>query len=647
MKRIFLSLILLVAALGFGQDQELMTINHKPVKVSEFERMYTKNLDLVQDPEQKDIDNYQKLYIDYRLELEDAFDQKYDTLTKFVRELKGYRKDLAKKYLSDNDVLNKMISEAYERMKYDVHVAHILIQVSPDAEPKDTLKAYNKILNVYKKAKKGADFNQLAQQYSQDPSAKENKGDLDYITVFNTVYPFETKAYNTPVGEISKPFRTRFGYHIIKVLDKRPARGKIEVAHIMTFDNRNEKNKSEADSKTRIFEVYNKLKQGTDSFGNLAKKFSDDRATGKYGGKLRAFGIREMLPEFENAAFTLNNPGDYTQPIHTKYGWHIISLIKKYPIESFDKLKDKLKYQVMRDERSKLSKDKLYERIQKEFPVVMKASLDEIYPLIDDKFFENKWEIPQGSIADKTLFTIAGKENVSFKDFFKYLYRRQYKNKNVIGNKKTIIDNFFKRFKKQKLFSYYENHLEDIYPEFAGVMNEYRDGLLIFYIKSDKVWEKSVKDTVGLQKYFEAHKQNYVMPERLEVMMVQVHDKKIAKKIMKDLSKNKDNKYIQETYKDQKPIIKHKTYLAKDKFIKKYDLKSKGQAMYKDNDDYVILSLLKVLPSGVPELEQVKGKVTNDYQKYLESEWLKELRAKYPVKINKKAWKKIRAKYKK
>ncbi len=645
MKRYAFYFFLFLAGITKAQQSPvLMTINGKPVTTNEFENMYTKNLDLVQDPEQKDIDNYMKLFKRYKLELEDAYQKKYDTIPQLKLELKSYRRDLAKKYLSDNDIIDKLVKEAYERMKYDVHVAHILIQVSPDASPQDTLKAYDKIMSVYKKAETGEDFDKLAQKYSQDPSAKNNKGDLDYINIFHTVYPFETATYNTPVGKISKPFRTRFGYHIIKILDKRPAKGEIEVAHILTMNN---KKNQESDAKTRIFNIYKKLKNNQDTFENLARKFSDDKNSAKRGGKLRKFGIRSMIPAFEKVAFDLKNPGDISEPFQTRYGWHIIKLLNKYPVPSFKQIEPELKRKVMRDERSKMGKEKLIKRIEKQFPIKMIGNLLVVNQHITKDFFNNKWTIPQDKTVDDALFIINNDKTFTYKDFYLYLFQRQSHNTATYKDKTYIIKKFFKRFKKDKLFEYYNKHLETIYPDFANTMNEYKNGLVLFRIKSDKVWDKSIKDTIGLEKYFETRKAKYKLPKRYHIIMTQTNNKKTAKRIAKDLRKGKKKKDLIKKYKNKHLLIKEKDYVAGDEIVDKYDLKIKKPYIYKDGTQYIILFLKKIKPEKIPELKEVKGKVTNDYQNYLEKQWIKELTQKYPVQINETVWQQLRNKYKK
>jgi len=647
MKKIFFVLLLFIVVFSQAQDV-VMTVDKQPVTMAEFERMYTKNLDLVQDEKQKDIDNYLTLFTNYKLELADAYHKKYDTLPKFSRELSSYRRDLAKKYLSDEDMMEKLLKEAYERKKFDVRVAHILIQVGQDASPKDTLKAFNKITKIYQEALKSKDFGALAVQYSQDPSVKDNKGDLDYINVFNTVYPFETAAYTTPVGKISKPFRTRFGYHILKVIDKRPARGELEVAHIMTMDK--DKKDGQVSAKERINDLYQKLLTDKADFYDLASKFSDDSSTSKYGGRLRRFGIREMIPEFEEAAFKLQKEGDISKPFKTKYGWHIVKLIHKYKLPSYEKYRKTLKYKVLRDGRSKLGKEKLIKRVMNQFSITMKDNLSIVNKYIDDKFFANLWEMPKGNINNKTLFIIDGKKKITYNDFFKYLYRHQLKNNRRKSEKKKIIENLFSSFKKDAIMKYYDENLENIYPEFAAIMQEYKDGLLMFYIKSDMVWDKSVKDTLGLKKFYEGNKEMFKQPKRYTVLMVQANDKKTAKKVVKFLKKGGKADQLKKQFKNL--VIKQKEYNYNDKYIVEHQLEHNNVVRYKEKakngqTQYYVLKLLRVLPAETLDFDKAKGSVTNEYQKYLEKIWLAELKNKYPVKINQETWNKLRAKYKK
>jgi len=642
--KLFIKLFIFLSAIpAFSQQkQTLITINNKNISVEEFENLYTKNLDLVQDPAQKDIDNYKNLFVDFKLELEDAYQLKYDTLASFKKEWKQYRDELAKKYLSDEEVINTLTKEAYNRMKEDVKVSHILFKLPQGASPQDTLKAYKKAWDIYKKAISGKDFHKLARTYSQDPSVSKNGGNLDFINVFHTVYPFESMAYNTPKGKISKPFRTKFGYHILKVEDRRKARGEIEVAHIFIRDNKT----NPAEAKQQIQKIYQKLIKKEDRFENLARKYSEDKSSARSGGRLRKFGIREMIPEFEDQAFALNKPGDISKAFHSRYGWHIIKLIKKYPLPEFKQIKNEIRQRVSRDERAKVGKEKLYMKIKDIYKVDETPLIDRIIKKVDEAFFINKWKIPQDKLSHKTLFIINRDKQVSVNDFYKYLYRHQLKNPEKKGQKRKLITQLYEDFKKQELLKYYDQHLEKLYPEFGQIVKEYKEGLLLFNIKSDKVWNKSVQDTIGVKKFFLDHKEKYRVPEKYIVFVGQTHSKKTAKKLEKAFRKNWDFDQIKKNFADKDLILQKKMITQKDTLFKTHQLKTKNTARYKDHNEYIIAHIHKLERSHIPKLEEIKGKVINDFQEYLEKEWLKQLKKKYPVIIDNKNWQKIREKYK-
>ncbi len=627
----------------FSQNGEkLMNINGKDIYTSEFENLYTKNLELVQDSTQKDIDNYRDLFIDFKLELEDAYRKKYDTISSFKRELKQYRDELAKKYLTDEEIIDSLTQEAYNRMKEDIKVAHILIKLPSNASAKDTLKAYKRIMEIYKKAKSGEDFNRLAKQYSQDPSARVNEGELGYINIFHTVYPFETAAYNTPVGEISKPVRTKFGYHIIKVEDKRKARGEIEVAHIFI----REKNGDLLAAKNKIDEIYQKVIDNEESFEKLAKKYSEDKSSARMGGRLRRFGIREMIPEFEEKAFSLKKEGEVSKPFKSRYGWHIIKLIKKYPVPEYDSIKEDLKIRVSRDERAKMGEEKLLKKIKNTFPVKEVTPLSSLYSKIDKSFFENRWEIPQTNLNDKTLFTINNDKVIKVGDFYKYLYKHQQKNSKEYKNKKEIIKQKYEEYKNRKLKEYYDAHLEELYPEFAQIVKEYKEGLLLFNIKSNEVWNKAVRDTTGLRKFYEQNKEKYRIPARYIIYVAQTKSKKTAKKIQKEFKKEKDLEQLKKDF-EGKGVVFKEIEIEQPKESPYAQLKTKKTVRIKKENQYLIYHLKKEERSRIPALEEIRGKVINDYQNYLEKQWVEKLKKEFPVKIEERNWQKLREKYKK
>ncbi|MCF6279364.1 MAG: peptidylprolyl isomerase, partial [Flavobacteriaceae bacterium] len=316
-----------------NSDSVLFTIDDEPVLTSEFLRVYSKNLDIVTDKNQKDIKNYLELFINYKLKIKQAYDLKFDTIQSYKSELASYKKQLMEPYLRDDTVLNDLVKEAYDRSLIEINASHILMKTNFKS-PQDTLAAYNKILEARDRIIDGEEFATVAKEYSQDPSAQKNDGNLGYFSAFSMVYPFENAAYATEIGEISQPFKTKFGYHIIQVHSKRNTRGEVEAAHIMIRGDSDE-------SETKINKIYSKLVNG-DDFGVLAKTLSEDTYTAKKNGSLGRFGSGRMVKEFEDNAFSLVNTGDYSQPFKTKFGWHIIKLVNKFPVESFDKVKKEL-----------------------------------------------------------------------------------------------------------------------------------------------------------------------------------------------------------------------------------------------------------------------------------------------------------------
>ena len=334
---------LLVQSFLFAQTKEvLFTIDNHPYYTDEFIRVYNKNLDLVKDDSQKDLDKYLDLFLGYKLKVEKANKIGLQNGTSYQNELKSYRNQLSKNYVNDSKVTNELVREAYDRMQQEVRASHILILVDEGALPQDTLKAYNKILDIKKRLDAGEDFVTVAKQTSEDPSVKENNGDLGYFSAFRMVYPFENAAFKTNVGQVSKPFRTRFGYHIVKVVDKRANRGEVTVAHIMIVKPNVSDVAQQEKAKATIEDIYKKIQQG-ENFESLAQQFSEDKSSAPKGGVLQRFGSGQLSSEeFENVAFSLAKKDDISAPFQSQFGWHIIKLIEKHPVRSFDDMKGEL-----------------------------------------------------------------------------------------------------------------------------------------------------------------------------------------------------------------------------------------------------------------------------------------------------------------
>ncbi len=640
MKKRLITLFAGLAGMAFAfsqatQSPVLMQIGDEKVTASEFEHMYTKNLDLVQDPAQKDIDNYLNMFINYKLQLIDAKKKGLDKKWQFLAEYNKYKRELAKKYLNDEELIEKLTLEAYNRMKNDIKVAHIMVRLDADALPEDTLKAWQKINSYYKKLKKGAGFKEMAFKYSEDPSARENKGDLGWINVFHTVYPFETAAYNTPPGQISKPFRTRYGYHIVKTEAKRPAVYKVQVAQIMIL-----KGKDPEKAEQKIREIYKKLKSGEARFEDLAKNYSDDKTTASKGGVMPPFGLREKVEIFEKHAFALKNPGDISEPFQTRFAWHILQLKKKMPVPPFEEVKKQLEQRVRRDERARIGEQKLIKKLRRQFPVKETGKLSEIEKIVDESFFERRWKYPQDFPGkEKTLFVIDGKKKVSYNDFIVYLLRHQKNNPQLAKHKKEVLKSLYEKFKDEQLLKYYRDNLDKFYPDYAQIIKEYYEGLLLFNYKSQEIWDKAAKDTTGLENFYEQHKQEYKTKAFVKVLHAETKDRKTAKKILKYLKKHKKAEEIEKAFAGKA--------LMKERIIYASEYKKTRPELRKSNGTYIVEGITERIPERIPPLKEIKGRVLNAYQQETEKKLLASLRKKYPVKINQEVWNAIRAKYKK
>src|SRR5690554_3117785 len=347
-------------------DPVIITVNDQHITKSDFLRAYLKNND---NPkyDKESLDEYLDLYIKFKLKVAEAEALGYDTLPDLIKELNSHKDQLSHPYLIDTAKSNELINEAYERMQSEVRASHILVSVKPDASPSDTLKAYNKALELKKRIDNGEDFADVAAE-SDDPSAKTNKGDLGYFTAFQMVYPFETAAYTTPVGEISMPIRSSFGYHIIKVIDKRKARGTITTAHIMIVSKKTDARSEIENAEKKINEIYEKLQQG-EEFEKLARLYSDDSGSKSRGGQLMPFGSgtnQRMVTEFEDAAFALKNDGDYSEPFSTDYGLHIVKRLDFSPLGTLKELEPQIKQKITQGDRSKISEKTFISRLKEE-----------------------------------------------------------------------------------------------------------------------------------------------------------------------------------------------------------------------------------------------------------------------------------------
>jgi len=647
-KQLFFGLLLAVTFTGFAQTttkEVLFTINDKPYYTDEFSRVYKKNLELVKDESQKDLNQYLELFVGYKLKVSKAYKLGLQNNPQYQNELKSYRTQLAKNYFNDTKITQALVEEGYNRLQKEIRASHILILVDENASPEDTLKAYKKIQDIRKKAIEGEDFGSLATQYSEDPSAKENKGDLGYFTAFRMVYAFENAAYNTPKGSISKIIRTRFGYHILKVDDIRDNRGEVTVAHIMILNPKPEDTDQDK-AKNTINDIYKKIQQG-EKFEDLAKQFSEDKSSSSKGGVLNKFASGQLSSEeFENVAFSLTKPDEISKPFQSQFGWHIVKLIQKHPVRTIDEMKNELEAKIGKDDRSKklvtslnekLRKKYSYKRDNKQFGLLSK--------LVTNDFYESKWALPENAKDFTATLLNINTKKIDGKTFLEFVDKQQ-KSGMAIKPISKLVDALYEKFLDEQLTNYYDENLETEFPDFANVMEEYRDGLLLFDLMEKEIWERAKTDTIGLQKFYDAHKMEHMWKNRVDATILSSTKIDMIKSALALLKKNTEPQKIKEKL-NVNNVVNVMTNSGvfeegSDALPKSTKFQVGISDVFKEGEYYFVVKVDKVLPAGVKTLEECKGKIVNDYQQYLEQGWVDDLKKEFTVKINYDVFEKVK-----
>jgi peptidyl-prolyl cis-trans isomerase SurA len=641
-----ISLLFSVFALAQSPKKVLFTVDETPYYTDEFARVYNKNLDLVKDESQKDLDHYLALFVGYKLKINKANKLGLQHNSKYQNELKSYRTQLSKNYLTDSKVTKELLEEGYTRSLKEIKASHILLTLAENANPDDTLTVYNQIMDLKKRAENGEDFGVLAQQYSQDPSAKENKGDLGYFSAFRMVYPFESAAYATPVGEVSMPVRTRFGYHLIKVFDVRDNRGDVTVAHIMLM-NPADGNVDEAEkNKTTIHEIYSKIQQG-EEFEALAKQFSQDKSSSAKGGLLNRFGSGQLSSEeFETVAFSLQKPNAISQPFQTQFGWHIMKLIEKHPVKSFDEAKADMETKISRDERSRKITESLNEKLRAKYPVVRsEAMYAKIKKAVTNNYYESTWELPADTKPYAGEFITFGTAKISGTQFLNYLLSQQ-KNQNQPKPVAKLVDFHYLNFVDAQLNQYYNENLENEFPEFAAVMEEYRDGLLLFDLMEKEIWEKSKTDTLGLEAFYKANSGKYMWKKRYDALIITSTKADVAKKAHKLIKQGKNVDEIKVALNTKGVINVMATtgvFEEGNEVLPKTIPLVKGLSpVVKEENYYYVVQVHDVKEAAPKLLDECKGRVINDYQQYLEENWVVNLKQEFNVSVNKAVFEEVK-----
>ena len=665
MKKLLVLLALFMPALVFAQgwkNKTLVTIGDRNISAGEFMEVYEKNNLNSEVLNKKDVDEYLDMYTKFKLKVIEAENLEMDTMPKFIKEYTGYRKQLAKPYFSNAEGTEALVEEAYNRMQYDVNASHILIKCDPHAVPADTLAAYNKALAARNRILKGEDFGDVAVELSEDPSARDmeaipgkrraykgNRGNLGYFTVFDMVYPFETAIYNSKVGELSMPIRTDFGYHIIKLNSKTPACGTVRAAHIYLHIDDDDPMKCDSAMREKAFNIYKEIDKDGKNWDNMVKKYSDDKGSSQQGGMLSPFRVSQIVPEFISVVKQLND-NEISEPVKTNYGYHIIKLVGKSGIKSFEEEKDNLTKRVEKDMRAKVSDENVLKRLKKEnkFKEYVKEK-DAFIATIDTTLKEGKYVVAEGVDTNKTLFKLQKKE-YKVADFIEYI--EEHEKPQPFMSSGSYAYQLYDEFVKDSVFAYEDEHLEEKYPDFKLLVQEYHDGILLFDLMDKQVWKKAEIDTAGIRLYYDEHKDEYMWGKRVKTILITVNNDE-------SLARAEELINMDITVDSIKSVVKAeglKGVKVKSPFFQQGDDVDIDETVWKAGTVRVIPStvdnttkLIKILEVRKPEpktYKETRGIIISAYQTKLEEDWVNELENKYPVVVNEKILNKVRKSYK-
>ena len=647
----FFGALALIWAMPLAQHAQesgtILTVGTEEVSAADFQHVFLKNnRDSV--ITEAALNEYMELFINFKLKVQAAEALGMDTIETFQRELAGYRTQLARPYLTNNDLLQDLVKQAWERQQEEVRARHILVSCGAEASAADTLKAYKRALAMRKRVENGEDFQKVAQSKggSDDPSVRDNGGDLGWFSAFQMIYSFEDAAYNTPVGSLSDIVRTRYGYHVLEVTGRRDARGEIRTAHIMIRTKEGASEDEAAQSESRIGQVYDLLQNGL-PWEELAMKMSEDATTSGKGGELPWFGTGKMVEEFENAAFGLKADEAISRPFQTSYGWHIVKRLEYRAPLDFEASKRELQKRVGRDSRSELTRTSFLQNLKVEYGFTANtAALTSVkrYAARQDSVFHPNHElkIDRSSDRNKTLVTLAG-QTATVQDFADYLNKAKIRNLEKATGE--VIDEQFQIWSEKLMLDYEDTQLEAKHNDFRLLMEEYHDGILLFELTDEKVWSRAVKDTAGLETFHVAHRNDFMWGPRAEVTIFTCANDKVVKATKKAIKKGKDLVAFQrEANAENSTAVRMESGLFSEGENNWADqilaenaagTLATGTASYEGAGGETIVVYIQDLRDAEPKtLMEARGQVIAAYQDFLEAAWIEELRANTTVEIN-------------
>jgi peptidyl-prolyl cis-trans isomerase SurA len=618
------------------QAQTLFSYGDNNISKEEFLKAYRKN-NISGKPTQKTYQNYLELYARYKLKVKAAYDLKLDKLPNQVTELQNFRNQIVVSYLNDESSLNSLINEAFDHSQKDIHLAHIFVAAPKTYTPTDTLKAFKRITEVYASLKKGSNFFETAVEFSEDPFAKTNKGDLGYITVFSLPHELENLAYQTTVGHFSPIYRSKLGYHIFKNIGERKALGRVRVAQILLAFPPYSDDRTRKEVEKRADSIHDALIKGSD-FKELTRKFSGDNLTFQTGGEIPEFGIGKYDQGFESAAFALSKDSEISPPVASSFGYHIIKRLGRKPV-STEKNKETIqaiKERVMNDPRIDISKNAMLQKILRLTHFKRFQYNEDNLWKYTDSVLQNRTPAKFQDMDDHTiLFSFTNKE-ITVKDWLDF--RKAIKNNHSLTTGKSNAD-LLEQFLRNAAFDYYRNHAEEYDKDFAYQLNEFKEGNLLFEIMQKQVWDKASSDSLGLEEYYQAHKDKYWWEPGVDAILFTCSNQKLATDLKEKWSGNLGGwkKWVDST-KGSAQADSGRFEWAQ---LPMMDRSHQQAGQFTDfvinpaDNTVTVAYLVKIHSERSPRnFKDARGFVINDYQAFLEDKWIAELKKTYPVKVN-------------
>lgn len=639
----FLFLVLIVCAADLSA-QTLFTYGNHAVTKAEFLKAYNKNSHETKSSENS-YRNYLELYTRYKLKVQAAHDAKLDSLPSQTAELTNFRNQVMENYMKDDESLNRMAHEAFLHAQKDIHLGHIFVALGENPSPADSARAWDKIMLAWNTLNKGGTFENVAALYSEDPAARTNHGDIGFISVFTLSYELENAAYQLQTGKYSKPIRSKNGIHILENKGERKALGKIRLAHILLAFPPNGTTAVQEALKKRIDSIHAAALSGS-SFAELAKAFSDDNLSYQTGGEIPVFGVGRYESAFENAAFALSKNGEISEPVLTSFGYHLLRRIGRIapPATENKENLDLLKQEILTGPRAEITRKDLLQKIFR-LTKFKKMPVDEqaLWTYTDSAVL--KRPIPkQSPITEQTVLFSFPKKNVTVKDWLGYIGPIM-QNPSLVVNRPhaALMDQYIQAIS----YDYYREHLEEYNPEFAFQLAEFKDGNLLFEIMQRNVWDKAGSDSTGLQNYYTAHKEKYWWNPSADAVLFTCNSTRMAESLKKVIAKDVHGwKVFVDSSNGSVQADSGRFELAQLPVAENGHYSEGAFSSYVSNqtDNAVTFAyILKMHDGREPRsYKDARGFVINDYQTWLEENWIKELKKKYPVKINEAVFKELK-----